>query len=97
MNASRLDMIWISHSFLQCTGPTFFKPSYKSDHSLIGIDFNCHTFVSGQGYNKYNTSLLQNVEYVNETKQSVIDIIEESEDQTFDHRQTWEFAEVMFR
>ena len=25
--ASRLDMLWISHSHLQCIGPTFLKPS----------------------------------------------------------------------
>ena len=77
--ASRLDMIWISHSLLQCTGPTFFKPSYKSDHSLIGMDCNCPMFVSGKRYCKYNTSLLRNGEYVSETKQSVLDIIEQSE------------------
>ena len=68
MIASRLDMIWISHRLLQCTGPTFFKPGYKSDHSLIGIDCDCHTFMSHKGYYKYNTSLIRNVEYVNETK-----------------------------
>ena len=95
--ASKLDMIWIFHSLLQCTGPTFFKPSYKTGHSLIGIDCNCHTSVYGKGYYKYNASLLRNVEYVNETKQSALDIIEQSENQNFHHRQTWEFAKVMFR
>ena len=54
-------------------------------------------FVSGRGHYKYNISLLRNVEYVNETKQSVLDIIEQVEDQNFDHRQNWEFAKMMFR
>ena len=90
-------MIWISHSLLQCTGPTFFKSSDKFDHSLIGIDFDCHAFVPGKGYYKQNTSLLRNVEYVTETKQPVLDIIEQSGDQNFDNRQTWEFAKVVFR
>ena len=88
-------MIWISHSLLQCTGPPFFKPSYKSGHSLIGIDCNCHNVVSGKGYCKYNTNLLRNGEYVNDTNQSVLDILEQSEDQDFDHSKIWEFAEVI--
>ena len=60
-------MILISHSLLQFTGPTFFKPSYKYDHSLIDIDCDCHMFVSGKGYYKYNTNPVKNGEYVNET------------------------------
>ena len=78
--ASKLYMIWIFHSLLQCTGPTFFKPSYKFDHSLLGINCKCYTFVSANGYYKYNTSLLRNGEYVNETKQSALDITDQSED-----------------
>ena len=73
-------MIWISYSLLQCTGPAFFKPSYISDHSLIGIDCDYNTFVSVKGYYKYNGCLLMNRKYVNETKQSVLDIIEQSDD-----------------
>ena len=95
--SSRWDISWISHSLLQCIGPTFFKPSYKSDHSLIGIDCDCCTFVSGKGSYKYNTSLLRNEEYVSETKQSVLDTIEQSVHQNFAHRQTWEFSEVMYK
>ena len=44
-----LDMILISHSLLQCIGQTFFKPSYKSDRTLIGIVCDCHTCVCGKG------------------------------------------------
>ena len=44
-----------------------------------------------------NTSLLRNVEYVNETKQSVLDIMEQAEDQNFNNRQTLDFAKMMFR
>ena len=51
----------------------------------------------GEKYYKYNTSLLRHGEYVNETKQSMLDIIEQAEDKNFDHRQTWEFPKVMFR
>ena len=47
--ASREDMIGILHNLLQCIGPTFFKPRYKSDHSLIGIYCDCHAFVSARG------------------------------------------------
>ena len=90
-------MVWIFLSLLQCIGSTFFKPSYKSNHSLIGIDCDCHISVSDMGYYKYNTSLLKNVEYVNKTEQSVLDIIEQSEDQNFNHRLTWGFANVIFR
>ena len=60
------------------------------------MDCNCHTFMSGKGYYKYNTSLISNGEYVNMTKQSVLDIIQQPEDQNFDHRQTREFTKVMF-
>ena len=52
--------------------------------------------VFSKGHYKYNTSLLRNIEYVNETKQFVLDVIEKSEDLNFDHRQTWELVKVRF-
>ena len=60
----RLDMILISDDIIGNTVSTNISPGYKSDHSLVSIDFDFASQPRGRGFWKLNTNLLTDIDYV---------------------------------
>ena len=50
---------------------------YRSDHSLIGIEIDVNSTERGKGFWKFNSSLLQDVEYVTLVKNEIKNVIED--------------------
>ncbi len=60
----RLDMILISEDLMGDIENTGILPGYRSDHSLVMIDYNSTSQSRGKGFWKLNTSLLSDKDYV---------------------------------
>ncbi len=71
----RLDMFFISQDILGNIDQADIIPSFKSDHSIVQIEFNSEIQERGRGFWKFNTSLLHDKDFVdgmNETIQNSI-------------------------
>ena len=60
----RLDMFLISDTLQSCVEQSTITPSFRSDHSFIGIKCNLSDISRGPGFWKLNCSLLRDPEYV---------------------------------
>ena len=77
---------------------------YRSDHSLIGIEIDVNSTERGKGFWKFNSSLLQDVEYVTLVKNEIKNVIEDLtvghglQDTTVISRQMfWEILKLRIR
>ncbi len=61
----RLDMILITEDLTGDIEKTNISPGFRSDHSMVIMDYNSTTQPRGRGFWKLNTSLLSDKEYVN--------------------------------
>ena len=60
-------------------------PGYKTDHSLCNIVINSHTNPRGPGFWKLNSSLLVEIDYVNDIKSTIAKTVHQYEnDETVD-------------
>ena len=62
---SRLDYIFVLEANLQFITEVKIVPGFKSDHSFLKMSFSWNSFNRGSGYWKFNTSLLNDPEYLN--------------------------------
>ena len=74
---ARLDYFLVNNSFLDQIQNSTILPGYRSDHSFLQINIVLSNFIRGKGVWKFNTSLLQNPDYVN-TINNIIDIEKQS-------------------
>ena len=70
---ARLDYFLVNTSFLDQIENSTILPGYRSDHSFLQINIIFTKFIRGKGVWKFNTSLLQNIDYVN-TINNIIDL-----------------------
>ena len=94
---SRLDYIFVDEAFEQfiekiVTIVTI--PGYKSDHSTIRMQVQFQVSKRGPGYWKLNTSLLQDIDYVNKINQ-LLDI--ELEQESISYKSRWEIIKLTAR
>ncbi len=71
-----MHMFFISQDILGNIDQSDIIPSFKSDHSIVQIEFNSEIQERGRGFWKFNTSLLNDVDFVdgmNATIQKSID------------------------
>ena len=64
LKQARLDYFFISHCFSDLVSKCEIKSSYRSDHSIIEMQFAMSKFRMGKGVWKMNNSLLYNKEYL---------------------------------
>ena len=69
---ARLDYFRVNSTLLDHIDTSIILPGYRSDHSFLQMNIFLTKFVRGKGVWKLNTSLLQNMDYVN-TINSIID------------------------
>ena len=62
----RLDFFFVSQTILYKTTKADILPGYKTDHSMITLNFSLHSNQRGRGLWKLNTSFLSQNDYVNE-------------------------------
>ena len=71
----RLDYFLISDNLLNTIKSSNIKPGYKTDHSIISINYDNLKADKGPGYYKLNNSILLDKEYQNNIKQCITDTV----------------------
>ena len=64
LKQARLDYFIVSSSFTHLTISTDIKPGYRTDHSMLELNFEINNFRRGRGTWKLNTSLLKDNQYL---------------------------------
>ena len=64
LKQSRLDFFLISGNLLPSVKLVSIEPSYRSDHSMVTLNFKFNDFIKGKGYWKFNNSLLYEEEFL---------------------------------
>ena len=73
-------------------------PGYKTDHSLCNIVINYQTQHRGPGFWKLNSSLLGEIDYVNDVKSSIAETVDQyKNDETVDKVLLWEMSKLQIR
>lgn len=74
---ARLDYFLISESLLVETTNAKIMPGYRTDHSIIYLQFNFGKFEKGTSYWKFNNSLLKDLKYVEKVKKTILNVKEQ--------------------
>ncbi len=74
---ARLDFFLISSDIYSQLSQTDIKAGYRTDHSFITIGFAFGNDSRGRGFWKLNTSLLQDVEYLDLVRKRIYEVIEQ--------------------
>ena len=64
LKQSRLDFFLISGNLLPSVKLVSIEPRYRSDHSMVTLNFKFNDFIKGKGYWKFNNSLLYEEEFL---------------------------------
>ena len=67
----RIDFYLISENLVKSIKNANIKTGYKTDHRLITLEISFNENIPGRGYWKFNSSLLQDKEYVNQVKKVI--------------------------
>ena len=71
---------------------------YKTDHSLITIKMALHSNQRGPGFWKLNTSFLSDIDYVNQTRTAIQEVLAEYEnDDDVNPALLWEMIKLKVR
>jgi hypothetical protein len=71
---SRLDFVLVSEDIMSVISNSSILPKYKSDHSPVIVEILISKHARGNGYWKFNNSLLKEVEFVKMIKDTILDI-----------------------
>ena len=86
--AERLDFFLISASLHNVVSNTEIIPSFCTDHSMVTITLQMSKLQRGSGFWKLNTSLLSDINYLEEIKEVISEV---SNDTYKDNRTKWDF------
>ena len=70
----RLDFILVSESLLHFTRDENIVPGFRSDHSATSLSLIFNKIPKGKTFWKFNSSLLGNIEYVKEIKNTIFNV-----------------------
>lgn len=94
----RLDFFLVSVSLAGRILKADILPGYKTDHSLCNIVINYQTHPRGPGLWKLNSSLLEEMDYVNKIKSTILETVNQYEsDETVDEVLLWEMIKLQIR
>ena len=67
---------------MDCVHDTFYMCGMHTDHSafFLGLDMEAGSYERGPGFWKFNSSLLQNTEFVNQMNQKIDAVVMETKD-----------------
>ena len=95
LTCSRIDYFLISFSLCNKIISTNIKPGYLSDHSAITLSIQMCAQKRGPGFWKMNSSFLQDQEYVNKIKETILNTIRDN--QGTEDRLMWETLKLKIR
>lgn len=72
---ARLDYFLISEELMSILGNVKIIPGYRTDHSIINIEFKINDFERGRGFWRFNNSLLRDKEYILKIKEIINDTV----------------------
>ena len=78
----RLDFFLVSESSLCNVTHADILPGFKTDHSMITLNVALHSNPRGNGFWKFNTSLLSETRYVQEIKTAIENTVNQYKDDT---------------
>jgi len=94
----RLDFFLTTESLMCNIKSADFSTGYKTDHSLIEIEITTHSNMRGAGFWKLNTSLLKEVDHVNQIRAAIKDTQEEyKNDSSVNDALMWEMIKLKIR
>ena len=94
----RLDFFLVTESLMCNVKSANISTGYKTDHSLIEIKIALHSNMRGPGFWKLNTSLLTEIDYVNQIRTVIKDTQEEyKNDRSVDDALMWEIIKLKIR
>ena len=82
IKASRIDFALVSGGLDQMAGATYYIPSIKTDHRALYLCLQLEKFERGVGFWKLNTTLLQEINYVNMMNKEIEQTIRSSSHKT---------------
>lgn len=96
---ARLDFFLVSEDVLDQISSTDILSGYRTDHSLISLDFKLSSFSRGNGIWKFNSLLLIDQDYVKTVKQVIKDTIEQYAALPYDrsHLSSMHPADIQFQ
>ena len=70
----RLDFFLVSETLIQFSHDEDISHGYRSDHSLISLSLQFNKSPQGKTFWKFNSSLLNNIEFVKEVKEVILSV-----------------------
>ena len=92
---SRIDFFLISFGLSSLVTKSTILPSFLSDHSPVEIKINLEESERGKGFWKLNCSLLRDIEYINQIKQTIRETVEDNTN--LEHGMLWEMIKLKIR
>ncbi|RMX56506.1 hypothetical protein pdam_00023897, partial [Pocillopora damicornis] len=94
----RLDFFLVTQSLMCNVKSTNIATGYKTDHSLIEVTIATHSNKRGPSFWKLNTSLLSEIDYINQIRVTIKNIQEEYKNDSFvDDALMWEMIKLKIR
>ena len=94
----RLDFFLVSQSMMSNITQADILCGYKTDHSMITINTALHSNPRGPGFWKMNTSFLTDVNYVNQIRTTIREVLSEYENDTsVNPSLLWEMIKLKIR
>ena len=94
----RLDYFLVSFNLYSQINECNISPGFKTDHSSVSINVVTTDEARGRGFWKFNTSLLHDIDYVNEIKQCINKVVtDDCIIQNMDPCTLWDFLKCHIR
>ena len=74
LKQARLDFFLLSENLVMSVNNANIESGYRTDHSLITLGLQFDKFKKGKSFWKLNNSLLQDIEYVNSIKNTILNV-----------------------
>jgi len=74
---ARLDFFLISNELMSVLDKVDISPGYRTDHSIIELEYRTSNLKIGKGFWRFNNSLLRDPEYVNKVKDTILEVKKE--------------------
>ena len=72
---ARSDFFLVSDNILSRIKKAHIRPGYRTDHSLICMEYKVAENIKGRGYFKFNNSLLRDAEYVSKVENIILETL----------------------
>ncbi len=93
----RLDFFLVSFNLLSQINECNISTGFKSDHCSTNINIGTTDNARGRGFWKFNTSLLQDTNYVNSVKQWIDETVNNVDNKNLNPNTLWDFLKCQIR